>query len=146
MTPPPYGGLTLIADTSAWARADHPSVRDEWGAALSAGQIATSPIVAGELLYSARSAAEFDEIQERLDALRIVDLSRPITAAALGALRDLAHQAPLHHRLPFQDALIAAAAQSRGWAVLHYDGHYDRLATVLDFESRWLAPPGSLDQ
>jgi predicted nucleic acid-binding protein len=144
--PPPYGGLTVIADTSAWARADHPNVSKEWSAALSAGQIATSPIVAGELLYAARNGAEFDETQERLDALRIVGLGRPITAAALGALRDLAHQAPRHHRLPFQDALIAAAAQSRGWGVLHYDRHYDRLATVLDFESRWIAPSGSLEQ
>lgn len=143
---PPYGGLTLIADTSAWAYADHPTVSEEWAAALAGGQIATTPIVADELLYSARDGVEFDEIQERLDALHVVDLTRSITATALAALRDLAHQAPLHHRLPFQDALIAAAAQSRGWGVLHYDHHYDRLATVLDFETCWIAPAGSLAQ
>jgi predicted nucleic acid-binding protein len=40
--------------------------------------------------------------------------------------------------------LIAAAAQEAGVGVLHYDRHYDRLAKVLNFESVWIAPPGSL--
>ena len=42
------------------------------------------------------------------------------------------------------DALIAAVAQESALGVIHYDEHYDRLATVLSFESRWLAPRGSL--
>ena len=29
--------------------------------------------------------------------------------------------------------------------VLHYDADFDTLAGVLPFESRWLAPRGSLD-
>jgi hypothetical protein len=64
----------------------------------------------------------------------------------VGARRALAHEAPGRHRLPFQDVLIAAAAASRGYAVLHYDHHFDRLAGVLDFESRWIAPRGSLER
>jgi predicted nucleic acid-binding protein len=48
------------------------------------------------------------------------------------------------HRMPFQDALIAASAAHRHLGVLHYDGHFDTLSEVLDFESRWIAPPGSL--
>jgi predicted nucleic acid-binding protein len=43
------------------------------------------------------------------------------------------------------DALIAAAAQENGLGVLHYDRDYDRLAEVPVFESRWIAPAGSLD-
>jgi predicted nucleic acid-binding protein len=43
------------------------------------------------------------------------------------------------------DALIAAAAAERGFAVLHYDQHFDRLATVLSFTSQWIAEPGSID-
>ncbi|MDW5598216.1 PIN domain-containing protein [Conexibacter stalactiti] len=42
------------------------------------------------------------------------------------------------------DALIAAAAQEVGADVLHYDRHFDRLAEVLNFQSLWLAPAGSL--
>jgi hypothetical protein len=28
--------------------------------------------------------------------------------------------------------------------VLHYDRHFDTLATVLTFTSQWVAPPGSI--
>jgi hypothetical protein len=31
-----------------------------------------------------------------------------------------------------------------GFGVLHYDRHFDALATVLDFESRWVAPADSM--
>ena len=67
-----------------------------------------------------------------------------VQRAAIGALRALADVAPRHHRVPLADALIAAAAQEAGVGVLHYDHHYDRLAEVLSFASRWAAPPGGL--
>lgn len=34
--------------------------------------------------------------------------------------------------------------RERGFGVLHYDEHYDRLAPVLGFESRWIVPRGSV--
>lgn len=42
------------------------------------------------------------------------------------------------------DVLIAACAQEAGISVLRYDAHFDRLAEVMGFESRWIAPAGSL--
>jgi hypothetical protein len=42
------------------------------------------------------------------------------------------------------DALVAAAAAERGFGVLHYDQHFDRLASVLGFASQWVAPAGSM--
>jgi predicted nucleic acid-binding protein len=42
------------------------------------------------------------------------------------------------------DALVAAAAADRGYGVLHYDEHFDRLASVLGFASQWIAPRGSI--
>jgi len=48
------------------------------------------------------------------------------------------------HRVRVPDALIAAAAAERGCGVLHYDQHFDRLATVLQFTSRWVASPGTI--
>ena len=50
------------------------------------------------------------------------------------------------HRVPFADALIAAAAQDAGVDALHYNHHYDRLALALHFTSVWVAPPGALEQ
>jgi predicted nucleic acid-binding protein len=135
----------FIADKSAWARADHPSVRSEWGSALRNGQIATCPIVNLELLYSARDAEAFDTWASDLAQIRDVPITRSVTNAALRAQRDLAHVRPLFHRsVKLPDLLIAAAAQDAAIGVLHYDEDYDTLAGVLNFESRWIAPRGSL--
>ena len=38
-----------------------------------------------------------------------------------------------------------SAWAERGFAVLHYDHHFDKLATVLGFTSQWIAKPGSID-
>jgi len=43
------------------------------------------------------------------------------------------------------DELIAAAAAARGFAVLHYDHHFDPLCRVLGVESVWVAKPGAID-
>ncbi|MEX2646385.1 MAG: PIN domain-containing protein [Gaiellaceae bacterium] len=143
---PPFGGGVFIADTSAWARSGRAAVADAWQEAFSAGQIATCPAVKLELLHAARDGAEFDARQEFLAALRDIPITRSVTNAALFALRKLAHVQPRYQRgVPLPDLLIAAAAQDAGLGVLHYDRHYDRLTEVLAFESRWIAPPGSLD-
>lgn len=141
----PFGGETLIADTSAWAHAAHPRVTRRFTAALRNGQIATSPIVKLELLYSARDAESFDRLGADFAQLRDVPITRSVTNAAERALRALAHRRPPQHRgVSLPDLLIAAAAQDAAVGVLHYDEHFDTLATVLDFESRWIARRGSL--
>jgi predicted nucleic acid-binding protein len=112
------------------------------GSCSAGGQIATCPIVKIELLYSARDGSELDAVDSILGQLRDVPVTRSVTNLALGAFRRLAHRQPLDQRsVELSDLLIAAAAQDVGIGVLHYDAHYDRLAKVLDFESRWIAPP-----
>ncbi|HLF67810.1 MAG TPA: PIN domain-containing protein [Gaiellaceae bacterium] len=141
----PFDGRTYVADSSAWARSHHPVVSGAWAAALRAGQIAVTPIVTLELLFSTRNGSEFDSFAHDLAQLRDTPLTRSVTNAALGAFRELAHVAPLHHRsVSLHDLLIAASAQDAGLGVLHYDEDFDVLASVLEFESRWIAPRGSL--
>ena len=141
----PFGGHTYLADSSAWSHAHDARVRDEWSAALRAGQIATGPIVKLELLYSARDGANFDQLEADLSQLRDVPITRSVTNAVLAAFRDLAHIGPLHHRsVSLPDLLIAASAQDAALGVLHYDEDFDVLAGVVGFESRWIAPRGSL--
>lgn len=142
----PFGGKVLIADTSVWARASHPLIRDLWAAALRGRQIATCSIVTLELLYSARDARELTIVEAEQALLRDVPVAASAQRTAIGALRDLASDGPGQHRVPLADALIAAAAQDAGVDVLHYDHHYDRLARVLHFTSVWVAPPGALEQ
>jgi predicted nucleic acid-binding protein len=142
----PFGGRVLIADTSAWARASHPRVREDWSAALRGRQIATCSIVTLELLYSARDSPELAILEAEQALLRDVPVASSAQRATIAALRDLASTGAGQHRVPIADALIAAAAQEAGLDVLHYDRHYDRLANVLNFSSVWIAPAGTLEQ
>jgi predicted nucleic acid-binding protein len=121
-------------------------VREEWSAALAAGQIATCPLVELEVLFSARDGAEFDRLATDIAQLRNIPVTRSVTNAARQAFRELSHTGPGRHRATtIPDLLIAGCAQDAAIGVLHYDRHFDTLASVLDFESRWIAPPGSLD-
>lgn len=131
-----------LFDTSIWLRTKHPLIASDWEAALRNDQLAVSPIVAFEVLYDAQNQADFEALERQLDALRQAPLTQGIVRDARRALHDLSAKA--NHRLPFQDALIAATAAHKHMTVLHYDGHFDTLSKALDFQSRWAAAPGSL--
>jgi predicted nucleic acid-binding protein len=145
----PYGGgVPVVVDTSAWERTAAPAVARRWAATVFAGDVAITTPAMLEILYQARTRDEFHQLDGLLSELRQVPITRSMSEAAVGAMRELAEKmdgAPLFHRAPLGDYLIAAAAAENGFGVLHYDRHFDRLAEVLPFESIWIAPPGSLD-
>jgi predicted nucleic acid-binding protein len=136
------GDRIYLFDTSIWDYTGHPSIADDWDAALERNQLAVSPIVAFEVLYTAQNQTHFETLETYLDALRQVPLTQGIVRDARRALHYLSAKA--NHRIPFQDALIAASAAHKHMTVLHYDGHFDTLSKALGFESRWAATPGSL--
>jgi predicted nucleic acid-binding protein len=139
---------TLLLDNSAWVRlgdaglsADRAS---ELADAVEAGQIATSLPFLLEAGYSARTARDHDALFDELLALPHLYIDEDVEHRAVHAQRQLARIG--HHRLPPVDLLLAALADRHGAGVIHYDHDYDLLAekTDLDFESVWLAPPGTL--
>jgi predicted nucleic acid-binding protein len=111
-----------------------PAVQARWRATLDAGLLASCPVVALEMLTTARSEPHFLVLSENFDALPQAPVTASVCQAALGAARDLKGS----RRLPAADYLIAAAAAERGFGVLHHDRHFDLLAGVLDFPSVWL--------
>jgi predicted nucleic acid-binding protein len=135
-------GRVYLFDTSIWNYTDHPLIAADWDAALERDELAVSPIVAFEILYTAQNQAHFENLETYLDALRQTPLTQGIVRTARQALHDLSAKAS--HRIPFQDALIAATAAHHSIGVLHYDGHFDLLSEVLGFENRWAAEPNSL--
>lgn len=139
-----WGELPLLVDTSAWARANHPATRERWLAALLGDRLRLSPLIRIEILLSARGGGEFDLLADRLDTIRAAPLSASIVHSAEAGMRSLAHRSAGAQRLPVVDYLVAAAAQELGAAVIHYDRDYDTLAEVMEFESIWLAPAGTL--
>jgi predicted nucleic acid-binding protein len=138
----------LLLDNSAWARliqAVVPRQRSktiaEW---MDRDEIAVCLPFLLEAGYSARSAADRTALMARLDQLPRIAVDGEVERIALQAQRELAEIG--HHRLAPMDVMIAACAHRAEAGVLHYDGDYDILAerTSLDFDSEWLAPPGTL--
>ena len=139
----PYGsGSLAVFDTSAWNRQRAAGeVSPRWRATLAAETLTVCPVVALEILASARDEAAFRRLDSALAALPQAPVTRAGCAAALAASRELGGS----RRLPAADYLIAAAAAERGAAVLHYDRHFEPLCAALGIESIWIAEPGSLD-
>ena len=138
----PYGsGEPLVFDTSAWSRQRDPAVLARWLATDEADLLVVCPVVALELLASARDEEAFAELDRALRALAQAPVTSGAGEAALRASRELRGK----RRLPAADYLIAAAAAERGASVLHYDRHFDALCGVLGIESVWIAEPGSID-
>ncbi len=131
-----------LADKSALARLRHDAVHERLGPLLEAGLVATCPIIDLEVLYSARSRADYEAIR----AERFGLISFPITAAAtdraLEVQRLLAERG--RHRLPIPDLLIAAVAEVNDLAVMHYDADFDRIAEVTAQPSEWVVPKGTV--
>jgi predicted nucleic acid-binding protein len=141
---PSWGRLPLVLDTSAFSRARNPEVRAAWQEALHGDRLRLTPIARLEILLSARGGETFDALAQELSMLRAAPLTPAVARAAEAAMRTLAHRSSGAQRIPIVDYLLAAAAQEIGAAVLHYDADYDTLAEVMEFESIWLAPRGSL--
>jgi len=121
----------MVVDTSAWVRQRDTDVVGRWRATLAAGLIAVCPVATLEILTSARDEDGFEALDRALAALPQAPVTSSVCAAALGASRQLRGS----RRLPAADYLIAAAAVERGFGVLHLDGHYDTLASVMTFAS-----------
>ncbi|HEY7829816.1 MAG TPA: PIN domain-containing protein [Solirubrobacteraceae bacterium] len=117
-------GRLLLADKSALERATAET--------LELGEICLCAVVRLEMLYSARSAGEYQQIEENLAAFRDLRMDAETIATALGAQSELGRQG--RQRIPIPDLLIAACAQQHQAEVLHVDRHYDTLATVLAFK------------
>lgn len=132
------GGTSFVIDTSAWWRlsALPPELLRPLQAAALEDRMLLTPVARMEILYSARSSAEYIAYDAELSALRLLRNDRAVADAAMSALNELASRGDGYHRVSVPDALIAAsAAEHGGLAVLHKDGHFDRLAEVLAFES-----------
>jgi len=141
-----WSGGPWLVDTSAWARAAEPVVSESWKAAANTGDLIGHPVVTLELLFDARDRLHVERVAEALASMRQAPFTLSVANAAIWAMRELATAgAPGAHRVRVPDALIAAAAADRGFGVLHYDSHFDRLAQVLAFRSQWIAPAGTLD-
>lgn len=131
-----------LADKSALARFDNPPVGHRLGPLLVDGLVATCPIIDLEILYSARSLADYEAILAERRSLMSYPITEQVTDRAIDVQHQLAHLG--QHRIPLPDLLIAAVAELNAVTVLHYDADYDRIASITQQPSEWIAPRGSI--
>jgi predicted nucleic acid-binding protein len=138
----------LLLDHSAWSRLISDSVPEDreevvldW---IGTGRLGTCLPFLLEAGYSAQTAEDHRINAARLDRLSHVPIDEEVELSAQRAQHELAKAG--HHRLSPIDLMIAACAAQAEGGVLHYDRDYDRILehSSLEFESVWLAEPGTL--
>ncbi len=132
-----------LVDTSALTRLHLPSVQDVLGPLLIAGRAAICMTTEVELLWSTRSAAEYDDVAERWSHVESLPVEPVDWRRAVVVQRSL-WGSGRHRAVGWNDLLLAAVAERHRVAVLHYDRDFDFVADVTGQPSVWVAPPGSV--
>ena len=134
----------FLADKSVLARLRVPRVAERVLPLLEEGIIATCAVIDLEILYSARSLADYEEVRAERRSLD----SAPITPEVMQTAIDLQHTLATRgqHRIPIPDLMISAAARHAHLIVLHYDEDFARLYEAGGAQHEWVVPKGSLDQ
>jgi predicted nucleic acid-binding protein len=135
--------LSHLLDSSVLTRLHHPAVREAIELPTERGELGRAGISDLEIGYSARNAAEWDQLEEALRAFELVETTAEHVRRAKQVQRMLAAKHQRGRKVP--DLLIAAAAESRDLIVLHYDADFDRIAAVTGQACEWVVPAGSVD-
>jgi len=137
---------TYLIDTSVWHRRGNPVVINRLADLFAADEVAITEPVRLEVLFSARSAQDYDAISRELDGLEPAPCGNPELRRALEVQRLLAHEAGLHHRsVKIPDLLVAATAELASLTILHYDEDFDRVGALTGQPTEWVAERGSID-
>ena len=134
--------LTHLVDTSVLKRLAHSGVRSVVEERAIAGQLGRATICDLEVGYSARTAREWDMLNDSLGSFVRVETTAAHVQRALQVQRLLARRSQRGRKIP--DLLVAAAAEELGLAVMHYDADFDAIAKITGQRCEWAVPPGSV--
>ena len=133
-----------MVDTSVLARASQSAVGLRLVDLVTAGRLYTCQLIDLEVIYGTRARDVADVILER-NALPEASITPGVFARAI-QVAGLMADAGLHRAAKPVDLVVAAAAETAGLAVLHYDDDYDRISQVTRQPVEWVAKRGSLDR
>lgn len=134
----------FFVDTSAAARMHVPTVAERIAPLIETGVVATSAVLDAEALFSARSPQEYEDVwADRRVAYEYVPTNDDDWAAALGAQRALARTGR-HRAIGMPDLLTGVLAARNRLTVVHYDADFEIAAEAIDFQHRWVVPPGTV--
>jgi predicted nucleic acid-binding protein len=135
--------LTYLIDTSVLKRMGQRLVRAAVEPLTARGQVTRPAICDLEVGYSARNAAEWDQLMESLDVFAPVETTAAHLHRALQVQRRLADRSQRARKIP--DLLVAAAGEALNLTVLHYDSDFDMIAGVTGQRTQWVVPAGAAD-
>ncbi len=135
----------FLIDTSAAHRITLPGVFATWRPALAAGRIGMCAATEAEVLYSARSAAQYAEMRKAVEDLYVWHAVPDDVWTQVRAVQAALAEAGCLRSAGVVDLVVAVTAARRRLTVLHYDRDFETLAKHLDLQTRWLAEPGSID-
>lgn len=135
--------LTHLLDTSVLTRLGKPEIRAAIEPRAQLGQLARAGISDLEIGYSARNDSEWDRLAGALEVFELIETTAEHVVRARQVQRLLAAKHQRGRKIP--DLLIAAAAETRGLTVLHYDSDFDQIAAATGQACEWVVPAGLVD-
>jgi len=136
--------MRWLVDKSALARIGKPAVADVLAPRIDAGQVGICVVTDLEVGFSARSVADHDAILALLE--RLVPVVMPLRAEQIARTTQRALVETGRHRgAGVPDLLVAAAAETAGLSVLHYDGDFDVIGSVTGQPTEWVVERGAVD-
>jgi predicted nucleic acid-binding protein len=135
--------LTHLIDTSVISRLGASAVRAVIDPLAEAGRVGRAGITDLEVGYGSRNAREWDRDMADLSVFELVETTAEHVRRARQVQRLLAARSQRGRKVP--DLLIAAAAETDGLVLLHYDADFDSIANVTGQRCEWVAPAGSID-
>ncbi|MEP7113593.1 MAG: PIN domain-containing protein [Ilumatobacteraceae bacterium] len=129
-----------LVDTSVLTRLRLPNIANTL---VGLGRLYYSSISGLELRFSASNETDYRTLSTILDGFDRLAIADGTFDVADRTQRLLAN-ASLKGR-PVPDLIIAAQAELAGLTVLHYDAHFDLIASVTGQPTLWISPPGSID-
>lgn len=135
--------MKYLIDTSAYARANRPTVRAAL-AAIPGYEIAVAFPLLLEVGWSCPNSAEFDAAMALFDRFTYVEASGWAQRRA-SQVQGLLAARGAHRAAGLADLITAAMAEQHQLTVLHYDRDFDTIATITGQPTRWIVEPGTAD-
>lgn len=138
-------GLTpyYLGDSSAVARLGRPAVAARLAPLVEAGLVARCTPTDLEAGFSSPGPARHRRMRRERDGWPFVPMDQPVLDRAV-EVQDALAETSRHRGAKIADLLIAAAAETAGLVVLHYDHDFDLISEVTGQPVEWVVPAGSV--
>ncbi len=132
-----------LGDTSALARRSNPSVAARLGPLIEAGLVARCTPTDLEAGFSSTSPADHLRLRAERYGWPFVAMTQRVLDRAV-EVQDALAERSTQRGAKIADLLIAAAAESAGLVVLHYDRDFDLISGVTGQIVEWILPAGTV--